>query len=196
MANTTILTSLHGHLIGLNHDGKLVVPGGYLIQGTADSRAEFDSEGFLVAVSPIYLQAYDTTNQVPANTNETLVTFNTIVDSQGLSYDAGVITIPKRGRYTIVAVGQVSKASGSNQRYCDVWLKRNGVNVVGSTARVAITNIDSGTLVVNLTDAFEVGETLSIYQEVSDITGGIGLYTLTGDDAPDSPSIVLSIFRN
>lgn len=196
MAKTTILTSIHGHKIGLNHDGKLVVPGGYLIQGTADQRAEFDNEGFLTAVPPVFLQAYDTTNQIPADTNETLVALNTIVSAQGITYNAGVITIPRKGRYIIVAVGQVSKTSGSSQRTLDMWLKRNGVSVIGSTARVAITNLDSSTVTVNLADEFVAGETISIYQEVDNITGGIGLYTLTGDTAPDAPSIVLSIFRN
>lgn len=192
----TILTELHGREIGLNHERKLVCKNGYVIEGTPLSGVEFSDEGFLEEVPPVFLQISAGSNQVPADTNATLITYDS-TDAQegGIIEDAGDIVVPIDGVYVILAGAQVGKASGSNLRHLDMWARLNGVDIPRSAVRAGLTNIDSTVLLLNLVKRLDAGDRISFYQRVDNTTGGMGLYATTLVDAPVIPSILVSVFR-
>lgn len=194
----TILTSLHGRLVGLNHDGELVALNGFAIHEPVMSgwRAEFNDEGFLTPVPLVYAQVYSTLNQIPNTTNETQITLNTAAHVNQIGFGGNTFTVLVTGFYVILAGAQVGKSTGANLRSVDMWVKRNGVSVVGSMVRGGITNLDTTVLILNLGVYLETGDEITLWQEVSSTDGGIGLYALTGDDAPDAPSIIVTVFRS
>lgn len=191
-----ILTSLHGRLIGLNHDKKLVCPGGFVIEGTPGASLEFDENGLLAEVPKAYAQLSDTTDQVPANTDPLLVTHDTQDAITGLQHSGGVITIQSKGEYVVLVGAQVSKASGSALRNLSMWLNVNTADVPNTAVRNGITNLDSTVLILNYVDYFAAGDTIRLYIAADDTTGGIGLYSTTqAGGRPLIPSVMTSIIK-
>lgn len=194
----TILTSIHGRLLGLNHEGELVSRGGFAIkeEGAQELyKAEFDADGYLLAVPYAHAQVYSTQNQVPANTNELQVTFNEIEDSSNITTSSNEFVIQHRGFYVLLAGAQVGKVTGANLRNLDLWIKKNGTNVAGSMVRGGITNNDTTVVILNIGLSLDVGDVITVWQEVDSTDGGIGLYTFVGDDAPNAPSIIFTMYR-
>lgn len=194
----TILTSIHGNRVGLNHDGELVSLGGFAINepGASSSyEAEFDDDGYLIAVPPIYIQAHSNVNHVPANTNETLVVIEDVIESSGITYNAGIFTVPRDGFYLILCGAQIGKASGGALRNLDLWVKLNNQNIDGFAVRGGLTNADTTVILLNAGKQLSEGDELSFWIEADDTSGSVGLYTFTGDTAPDIPSIIVTIRR-
>lgn len=197
MGRDTILTTLHGRLVGLNHDGELVSLNGFAIHEPVVSgyRAEFGDDGFLIPVPSVFAQVYSTLNQVPVNTNETQITLNATAHVNQIGFGSNTFTAFVKGFYVVLAGAQVAKSSGSALRNLDMWVKVNGQSVVGSMVRSGITNLDTNVLILNVGMSLNVGDEVTLWQEVDDVTGGIGLYAIAGDDAPDAPSIIVTIYR-
>lgn len=196
MSVRTILTSVHGRELGLNTDRQLVCPGGYIIEGTPESILKFNDDGVAVESPHGLLQLVDTTNQVPINTSERKVTFDTVINQENVTFINGSqIITDSEGVYIILIGAQVGKASGSALRVLDMWIKINGVNASYSTVRQGLTNLDTAVLVFNFVGRLAREDMLEIYIAVDNTTGGMGLYATTPAVAPVIPSIILSFAK-
>lgn len=194
MSVRTILTSIHGRELGLNTDRALVCPGGYVIEGIPDGILRFNDDGIAEESIHGLLQLVDTTNQVPVNTSERKVTFDTVINQENVTFINGSqIITDSAGVYVLLIGAQVGKASGSALRILDMWIKINGVNAPYSTVRQGLTNLDTTVLVFNFVGRLEREDMLEIYIAVDNTTGGMGLYTTTPAVAPVIPSIILSL---
>lgn len=192
-----ILTSIHGREIGLNHERKLVVKEGYVIEGTPKAILEFNSDGIATESLAAYGQFSSTQNQLPTpNDTPVLVTHNTQDLIFGMTQSAGAgFTLQSAGRYQIVAGMQIAKASGSALRNLTAWLRLNGVDVPRSAVVNGITSLDTTVLILNYLGDFVAGDNLKIYMSTPDTTGGIGIYATQPTNAPLVPSIITSIFK-
>lgn len=141
---------------------------------------------------PAATQLSSTVNQVPANTDPTLITFNSEDHIEGISHNSGVVTLETGGLYHIIHGAQVAKASGTGALSFDMWFNLNGSTVANSNVRAVITNTsDSQVLVLSIIDRFAAGDVLRSYQQVSTTSGSPGLYaTAASGDRPVTPSII------
>lgn len=192
-----ILTTLHGREIGLNHERKLVVREGYVIEGTPKAILEFDSNGLAIESLAAYGQFSSTQNQIPVSSDTpTLVTHNVQDLIFGMQQVLGQgFTFTSEGRYQIIAGAQIAKASGSALRNLSMWLRKNDVDVPRSAVENGITSLDTTVLLLNYCIELAAGDNVKIYIATPDTTGGIGLYVSSRTNVPVIPSIMTSIFK-
>lgn len=138
--------------------------------------------------------------QAPANTQAWRVTFNSndlLVDTTHTLGNSRV-SVLSNGWYQVVATGNYMRTGGGGAtRFADCWLRRNNVNVAGTTTRtpVPIEDVDlpmslHATLRLNANDYIE------LIQAVDSATGATGLRpgtTLAG--GPPLRSVALSITK-
>ena len=143
-----------------------------------------------------YLNSYDTTQQNnPIASAVNIMRINTISDSQGFTIQNGTqITAQNIGVYNIQFSAQLTKSSGTTANV-DVWLVKNGVNVIQTNTTFTITGNAvqfvlawNWFLSMNPTDYFQIAwsspnTNISLFIE----TG------LTNPTRPDVPSIILTV---
>lgn len=193
----TISTTIHGKEIGLNHQRKLVVKNGYIVEGTPKAIWEFGSDGLAVESLAAYGQFSSTQNQVPvANDTPVLITHNVQDTIFGITQSVGAgFTVQTTGRYQIIAGAQIAKASGSALRTLAMWLRKNDVDVPRSAVENGITSLDTTVLILNYCIDLVAGDNIKIYMATPDITGGIGLYVGSRTNVPVIPAIMTSFFK-
>lgn len=80
----------------------------------------------------------DTTTQTGSTTTPTAFTLNTVDASDGITLSAGSrLTVPNTGVYNFQWSGQFS-SSDTNSTDVTVWLRINGVDVVGSAGVIGL----------------------------------------------------------
>jgi len=100
-----------------------------------------------------YAQISSTEDQRPITTTPTQITLNQNDSISGIEHSAeqpGTIRIQNSGIYVLIAAPQVGRKSGTQDRFIDFWLRKNGTDIANSNVR-AVVNGKSKDVVVNQT---------------------------------------------
>jgi hypothetical protein len=136
------------------------------------------------------------TNPVPNAINT--VTFDTLGPANGVAIggagDTLVVTNP--GIYTKLFTLTTTKTSGGTSTL-SIWLRRNGVDLVGSSQELQLTNTLSTVFVSgNYTLSLAAGDNISMHWSSPDITAGMAvLPPLTGPIRPSGYAIKVTLTR-
>lgn len=138
--------------------------------------------------------------QAPANTQAWRVTFNSNDLLIGTTHVLGNsrVMVLSNGWYDIVATGNYMRTGGGGAiRFADTWLRRNNVNVEGTTTRtpVPIGDVDLP-MSLHATMRLSTNDYIELIQAVDSATGATGLRpgtTLAG--GPPLRSVALSITK-
>ena len=85
-----------------------------------------------------YGSFYDTTTQTAASANVAYpITINTTDFANGITVNASSITFLNAGIYNIQFSAQIADIKTAN---FDIWIKKNGSNVLGSDGTVSVSN--------------------------------------------------------
>ena len=140
-------------------------------------------------------------NQVPANTNPFKITYNNNDLLIGTEHILGNsrVTVLSNGWYSIIAIGNYNKTSGGTTlRYADCWLRKNNVNVQGTTTRIPIpiAGMDIP-MALHSTLRLNANDYIELLQTVDSTSGSPGLRgdATALDAAPPLLSIKLSITK-
>ncbi len=99
-----------------------------------------------------YAQISSTEDQRPTTTTPTQVTLNQNDSISGIEHSAekpGTIRIQDSGIYVLIAAPQVGRKSGTENRFVDFWLRKNGTDIANSNVRVVISGEGSKDVIVN-----------------------------------------------
>jgi hypothetical protein len=142
-------------------------------------------------------------NQVPANTQAWRVTYNINDFLIGATHILGNsrVTVLSNGWYTVVATGNYLRTGGGGAvRFADCWLRKNNVDVIGTTTRtpVPLPNLD---LPMNLRTTLRLAanDYIELIQAVDSATGATGLrgdVALAGGPAMTSVSLSITKIAN
>jgi hypothetical protein len=139
-------------------------------------------------------------NQVPANTQAWRVTYNTNDLMIGATHVLGNsrVTVLSNGWYAIVATGNYLRTGGGGAiRFADCWLRKNNVNIAGTTTRtpVPIEDLDLP-MRLQATLRLAANDYVELIQAVDSTTGSTGLRTQTTlAGGPQLKSVSLSITK-
>lgn len=167
----------------------------HALTGTALANLRFNVSGDAIDDVAAFIQLSDSTIQAPANTDPTLVLFDTTDESEDITYSAGTITINSNGMYAVVIGAQVGKATGAVERKVDMWLRVDDVDVPNSNVRNSITNTETQLLVLNTITRLAAGAEIKVYMGVDNTSGSVGMYVFTPSGRPVIPSVILSIYK-
>lgn len=139
-------------------------------------------------------------NQVPANTNSWKVTYNSNDLLIGTTHVLGNsrVTVLSNGWYNIVASGNYLRTGGGGTvRFADCWLRRNNVNIAGTTTRTPLPLQDlSIPMNLQATIRLTANDYIELMQAVDSATGASGLRTQTTlVGGPELKSASLSITK-
>lgn len=108
--------------------------------------------------------------------------------------DNSVIKIKQSGLYFIIAAPQIGRKKGSISRYVDIWLRKNGKDVLNSNVRATLYHETSKDVIINqsmiplLRD-----DELQVMMSVETGNEGLGLEAIKPKGEPTIPSIILSM---
>jgi len=150
----------------------------------------------------IFAQLSDNTDQTPFDTNPYAVEFSTEDHISGIVHDGAhpeEIVIQEDGVYVVVAAGQVGRRTGSLLRHVDMWMRRNGEDIsntgVRASAPASLFKGDTVVLVVQAAIPCNAGDVLTIMMSVSEKGEGLGLISITPENQPHIPSIILTMYK-
>lgn len=139
-------------------------------------------------------------NQVPANTAAYRVTYNSNDLLIGTAHTLGNsrATVLSNGWYNIVATGNYLRPGGAGaNRFADCWLRRNGVDISGTTTRTSVPVDDLHfPMSLHATLRLVANDYIELIQAVDSTAGGTGLRTgVTLASGPPLKSVALSITK-
>ena len=127
-----------------------------------------------------------------------IVTFDTLGPAQGVSIGGGgtTIVVTEAGVYTKLFTITTTKTSGGTATM-SLWLRRNGVDLVGSAQELQLTNTLSTIFVSgNYTLSLAAGDNISMHWSSPDITSGMAeLPTQVGPVRPSGYSVKVTLTR-
>ena len=85
-----------------------------------------------------FAQMSSTETQTPSDSSPVRVRLNQNDEIHGIEHvldNPEDIRIKSSGVYVLIAAPQIGRTSGSQGRYVDVWLNRNGKNIPNSNVR-------------------------------------------------------------
>ena len=183
-----------GKLIGRNSVTagimeEISVGSGLLLSGTTLSAT---------GLSPVYLVAYDTTSQTAASANRGYaMTFDTVVESNDISFSThSAVRFTSNGVYNIQFSAQFSNYHNQDHDV-DVWFALNGARIDWSNSRFSIIGTHGGInghyiAAWNYMGTFAANDEVEIYWQTDNTLVQIERLPASGD-APDTPSIILTI---
>jgi len=146
-----------------------------------------------------YAQISSTEDQRPSTTTPTQVTLNQNDSISGIEHSAeqpGTIRIKDSGVYVLIAAPQVGRTSGTEGRFVDFWLRKNGTDLANSNVRVVISGQGSKDVIINQTMMpFESGDLINIMMSVEVADEGLGIEAIHPTGAPLIPSIIFSMHK-
>jgi len=146
-----------------------------------------------------YAQITSTENQRPSGTSPVLVTLNQNDEISGIEHSAenpGDILIQEAGVYVIIAAPQIGRTSGTNERFVDIWLRRNGKDIPNSNVRNVVGTSGGKDVIVNQTMmSFDKGDLLNIMMSVEVPDEGLGIEAIHPTGEPLIPSIIFSMHK-
>ncbi len=145
-----------------------------------------------------YAQISSTKDQRPTVTTPVQITLNQNDSISGIEHSAeqpGTIRIQNSGIYVLIAAPQVGRKSGTQDRFIDFWLRKNGTDIANSNVR-AVVNGKSKDVVVNQTMMpFEAGDLINIMMSVEVPDEGLGIEAIHPTGEPLIPSIIFSMHK-
>jgi len=158
--------------------------------------------------SSIYAQLSSSVDQDPADTNPTVITYNTQDAIAGLTHSTtvnpGEITIVTAGTYFVSPQPQVGKTSGAAKTDFDMFLQvdRGGgfADEIDSNIKLTIKDSDITDVIVSaFTIELNVGDKIRMMQRVSTSTVGFGLKNTDAEVGPPTiprtPAIIFTMYR-
>lgn len=150
------------------------------------------------AVSPIYLVAYDRNSQTAGGANTGYpMTFDTLVERNDINFSSSsAVRFNSDGVYNVQFSAQF--ANYDNQEHdVDIWFVLNRAPINWSNSRFSIIGTHGGInghyiAAWNYMSTFSLGDELEIYWQTDDTRVQIETIPSSGD-APDTPSIILTI---
>ncbi len=146
-----------------------------------------------------YAQITSTEDQRPTTTAPTQVTLNQNDSISGIEHNAeapGTIRIVDSGIYVLIAAPQVGRTSGTQDRFVDFWLRKNGTDIANSNVRVVIGTKTSKDVIVNQTMMpFDAGDLINVMMSVEVADEGLGIEAIHPTGEPLIPSIIFSMHK-
>ena len=106
------------------------------------------------------------------------------------------IKIIESGTYVVIAAPQVGRTSGSDSRYVDFWLRKNGVDIANSNVRAVLRTSQDKDVIVNQTMMpFNAGDVLNVMMAVEKTGDGLGIEAIKTTGRPLIPSIIFSMHK-
>jgi len=191
-----ILNTASGYLYTTRDDGALVlinngIPGPTGPTGPSGvvGPSGYTSERY-------FLNAFDTTTQTnPSAASGNAFTYNTVVDSRGVSVVSGsMIQVANAGVYNIQFSAQLEKSS-ANKEDVDIWLSKNNVNVPWSATTIVVEgSSDRQVAAWNFFLSMDTNEFAQLYWHSDDLN--VVALAASGHVVPahpDIPSIILTV---
>ena len=159
------------------------------VSGIAQDTAVAESTNY-------FLNAFDTTTQVnPSASSGNAFTYNTTVDSRGISVVSGsMIQVANSGVYNIQFSAQLEKQS-ANKDDVDIWLSKNGVGVPWTATTIAVDgSSDRSVAAWNFFLSMDANEHAELYWHSDDLD--VVILAASGHTVPahpDIPSVILTV---
>ena len=146
-----------------------------------------------------YAQICSTEDQRPSETSPVLITLNQNDEISGIEHSAenpGDIRIKEAGVYVVIAAPQVGRTSGTEERYVDIWLRKNGKDIPNSNVRNVVGTSGDKDVIVNQTMmSFDSGDVINVMMSVETANEGLGIETIHPEGEPTIPSIIFSMHK-
>ena len=146
-----------------------------------------------------YAQISSTEDQRPTVTTPVQVTLNHNDSISGIEHsakDPGAIRISESGIYVLISAPQVGRTSGTEARFVDFWLRRNGDDIANSNVRFVINGKAHKDVIVNQTMMpFKSGDLINVMMSVEVVDEGLGIETIHPTGEPLIPSIIFSMHK-
>ena len=146
-----------------------------------------------------YAQITSTEDQRPTVTTPVLVELNQNDSISGIEHSVenpGTIRIQDSGIYVLIAAPQVGRTSGTDCRFVDFWLRKNGSDIANSNVRVTIGDKANKDVIVNQTMMpFNKGDLINIMMSVEVADEGLGIEAIHPTGEPLIPSIIFSMHK-
>jgi len=148
-----------------------------------------------------FAQMSSTETQMPTDSSPVRIKLNHNDEISGIEHDTANpedIRIKNSGVYTVIAAPQIGRTKGSDSRYVDVWLNRNGKNIPNSNVRKVIGNVGETDVIVSQNMVtLDEGDVINVMMEVETSNEGLGIHAIKPKDEyePLIPSIILSICK-
>ena len=167
----------------------------------------WNSTGELREGAAIYGLFSDSTTQAPSSTAPVAVTFDTDVESNGITHASGSsdFTVQHAGVYVVTFNPEIGKTSGAVKTDLEMFpmINRAGAgfaNEPDSNSVVTIKDADRQQLMtIMFTLTLAAGDQFRVMQRVDTISVGLGMIATaavtTGDIRPAIPSIIMNIHR-
>jgi len=209
-----ILNTASGYLYTTRDDGALVlinngIPGPTGPSGVAGPSGAVGPSGAIGPAGPsgvvgpsgytserYFLNAFDTTTQTnPSAASGNAFTYNTVVDSRGVSVVSGsMIQVANSGVYNIQFSAQLEKSS-ANKEDVDIWLSKNNVGVPWSATTIVVEgSSDRQVAAWNFFLSMDTNEFAQLYWHSDDLD--VVVLAASGHAVPahpDIPSIILTV---
>ena len=147
-----------------------------------------------------FAQISSTEDQRPKDTKPTIISLNQNDAISGIEHtsdeDSGDIHVTESGVYVVIAAPQIGRIHGTEPRYVDIWLRKNGDDIPHSNVRLVIRTKDDKDVIVNQTMfPFNRRDVINIMMSVEVADEGLGLETIRPKGEPVIPSIIFSIHK-
>jgi len=146
-----------------------------------------------------YGQITSTQDQRPSATSPVLITLNQNDEISGIEHseeNPGDIRIQEAGVYVIIAAPQVGRTSGNDERFVDIWLRKNGKDIPNSNVRNVVGTSKAKDVIVNQTMmSFDSGDVINVMMSVEVPDEGLGIEAIHPTGEPLIPSIIFSLHK-
>ncbi len=146
-----------------------------------------------------YAQITSTEDQRPTTTTPTQITLNQNDSISGIEHSAehpGTIRVQDSGIYVLIAAPQVGRKSGTQDRFVDFWLRKNGTDIANSNVRTVISGQGSKDVIVNQSMMpFEAGDLINVMMSVEVPDECLGIEAIHPTGEPLIPSIIFSMHK-
>jgi len=146
-----------------------------------------------------YGQITSTQDQRPSATSPVLITLNQNDEINGIEHskqNPGDIQIKEAGVYVIIAAPQVGRTSGTEERFVDIWLRKNGKDIPNSNVRNVVGSSKAKDVIVNQTMmSFDSGDVINVMMSVEVPDEGLGIEAIHPTGEPLIPSIIFSMHK-
>lgn len=142
-----------------------------------------------------FLNAFDTTTQVNTATSGNAFTYDTTVDSRGISVVSGsMIQVAQSGVYNIQFSVQLEKNS-ANKEDVDIWFRKNNVDVPWSATTIVVEGSSEKQVAAwNIFMSMDTNEYAQIIWHTADTDAkAVAVSGQTNPPHADIPSIILTV---
>jgi len=159
----------------------------------------FNSVLPIILMAIQYAQISSSEDQRPSVTSPVLITMNQNDEKSGIEHSVeapGDIRLREAGVYVIIAAPQVGRTSGTEERYVDIWLRKNGKDIPNSNVRKVVGTKGQKDVIVNQTMmSFNSDDVINVMMSVETANEGLGIETICPEGEPTIPSIIFSIHK-